>query len=302
MGSSKKNQRPDESISAVLFADISGSSAIYETLGNLSAQKLISHCLQNLSRVAVRHKGDVVKNIGDEIMCVFPDAELAVEAARNMHMAMQQFCDQEDKKLCIRIGLHQGQIIHKDDDIFGDAVNVAARITTFAKAKQILTTEPVIKSLKASTRTMVRHINAITLKGKREKLNIYEVIWDGQGLTVTVSNPREVTLHNLTLTLEYKDRKIQVNLIQPNISIGRNYDNDLVVDDTFTSRSHALIQYRNGNFILCDKSTNGTYLINGENSIYIHMDECTLQPNGAMSLGRLLTQDSPDAIRFRIHR
>ena len=57
---------------AILFADVSGSTKLYETLGNTRAQTIISKALEVLSQAAGRHQGTIVKNIGDELMCTFP--------------------------------------------------------------------------------------------------------------------------------------------------------------------------------------------------------------------------------------
>ncbi len=304
MGDTEKKTVPGDTASTVLFADICGSTSLYDTLGNLTAQRLVTECLRCLSGVAVRHKGRVVKNIGDEILCVFPDSDRAVEAARDMHLMMQEkySVTPAGKKLTIRIGLQRGQIVHEANDVYGDAVNVAARITNYAKSRQILTTEEVVQSLNAVERTMVRHIDAATLKGKREQLNIYEVVWDGQGLTVVVQNPEFVKGRELALILIYKDQRTQVDRSRTGISIGRHHDNDMVVEDAYTSRTHALINFINGKFILADTSTNGTYLITGDKSTYLHMDQYPLQTSGAISLGRLLPQDSIDVIRFNVEQ
>jgi adenylate cyclase len=305
MSNTKKIKKPEENTLVVLFADICGSTSLYEALGDFEAQKLVAECLDMLSKIAVKHRGTIIKNIGDEIMCVFPNADLAVEAAKNMHMAMQQqfaITQHGVKKLNIHIGLHLGQVVRKGKDVFGDAVNVAARLVSFAKARQILTTEKVVKSLKTQATTMTRHIDAASVKGKQEALNIYEVVWDGQGLTVAVQNCQIIKERESLLTLSYKDEKTQVSRIKTNITLGRGNDNDLIVNDAFTSRTHALVYYKNGKFIISDKSTNGTYLIVEGKSIYIHMDDHPLHTNGTLSLGRLLEADSPDVIHFELQQ
>jgi adenylate cyclase len=305
MSNVNKTEKPGEIPMVVLFADISGSTSLYEVLGDLPAQKLIGECLDILSGIAVKHQGTVIKNIGDEIMCVFPAADPAVEAAKMMHLAMQQqfaFTPQGVKKLSIHVGLHLGQVVHKGKDVFGDAVNVAARLASVAKARQILTTEHVVKSLKNQTATMTRHIDATNIRGKQEALHIYEVVWDGQGLTVAVQNFQIAREPESLLKLTYKDQGIQVSKSKPNISIGRGSDNDLVVNDAFTSRIHALVYYKNGKYIISDKSTNGTYIIVAGKSLYLHMDEHPLQMNGVISLGRPLESDSPDIVHFELQQ
>jgi len=120
----------------ILFADISGSTRLYETLGDKIALEKIDHCLTLLGKVAQRYSGEVIKTIGDEIMCAFPTASSAVEAA----MVMQQDLIASTSTLHVRIGLHFGEVIRDGSDVFGDAVNVAARMTRLAVPDQIMTT------------------------------------------------------------------------------------------------------------------------------------------------------------------
>lgn len=301
-GLPRNGKMPGDGTLAVLFADISGSTSLYESLGNQLAQKIVADCLQRLGQVARQHQGRVIKNIGDEIMCVFPDAKLAVGAAGDMHSAMKQRfgAGKGGIQLSIRIGLHIGQVVDEGNDVFGDAVNVAAQVTSFAKARQILTTEHVVQSLDSWSGKTIRLIDTTTLKGKREKVNIYEVVWDGEGLTIAVENPNIVKGTEPSLILEYRSQRIDVKSGMTGASMGRSSESDLFVDDAFTSRTHALIRYRNHKFVLCDKSTNGTYLLTGDKPVYLHMDEYPLQGSGSISLGRLLAADSPDVVRFQV--
>jgi hypothetical protein len=107
---------------AVLFADVAGSTRLYETLGDAAALKLVSELLSALRGVATRCGGRVVKNLGDEILCVFPDAAHALRAACDMQLAAGGHC-------AVRVGLHCGEVLESGGDIFGDTVNTAARVT-----------------------------------------------------------------------------------------------------------------------------------------------------------------------------
>ena len=73
---------PETATLAILFADISRSTQIYETVGDKAAQELVGDCLARLSEVTVQHQGTVIKKIGDEIMCTFPTANQALAAAK----------------------------------------------------------------------------------------------------------------------------------------------------------------------------------------------------------------------------
>jgi adenylate cyclase len=286
----------------VLFADISRSTQLYEILGDLPAQKLVADCLSLLSEVTVKYQGNVIKTIGDEVMCTFPDAELAAKAAKAMHRTLDEMPVSQGQGMSapnIRVGLHLGQVILEGDDVFGDAVNVAARMVALAKARQILTTEKTVLALSREAQTSVRRIDTTMLKGKREELDIYEVIWEQQDVTVMMQDPLAATTLKARLKLRLSDHTLELDRNSPIATMGRHRDNDLVVDDILASRTHARIEYRRGRFILLDKSTNGTYLhAQGEESVCLRRDEHPLQGSGVIGLGRPLDADSPLAIHY----
>jgi len=162
---------------AILFADIARSTNLYETLGDKAAQDFIGSCLSLMSRITVQHHGTVIKTIGDEIMCTFPSADDAVEGGTHMHLALEEMplsgkCDQPPPN--IYVGIHWGPVIRVDNDVFGDAVNVAARMAALSKQRQIITTEQTIKALGMEHQGAVRCIDKTIIKGKSGKVDIYE--------------------------------------------------------------------------------------------------------------------------------
>ena len=115
----------------ILFADISGSTRLYELLGDAPARAKVASCLKLLTDVTERYGGTVIKTIGDEIMCTYPDAETAVNAACEMHEILMDDITETVSgliSLAIRVGLHHGPAILEAGDVYGDAVNVAARL------------------------------------------------------------------------------------------------------------------------------------------------------------------------------
>jgi class 3 adenylate cyclase len=135
---------------AILFADISGSTSLYETLGDERAHKLVSNFISVLSDIISQYQVKIIKTIGDEVMCTFASAYQAIHAAIGMNKALDTMPPIPLKKPIspsIRIGLHMGPVIWQGGDIFGDAVNVAARMVTMAKPRQIITTEQTIDKL-----------------------------------------------------------------------------------------------------------------------------------------------------------
>lgn len=165
---------------AVLFADISRSTLLYETLGDLAAQKAVANCLRLLADLAAAHGGAVIKTIGDAVMCTFPRADLAVMAAKAMQLALAESPVIQHPRITgppIHIGIHLGPVLRRDEDVFGDAVNVAAHLLGLAKAHQILATGQTVQVLDAEAQVMTRCLGRTTVKGKREEYDLYEVIW-----------------------------------------------------------------------------------------------------------------------------
>ena len=170
---------------AILFADISGSSALYEKMGDQIARQLIARSLLLLQGALITHNGTLIKTIGDEILCTFPSAEIALDAACEMQMAVKTDNQSSTQPLYIRIGFHFGEVICVDNDIYGDAVNVAARIAAITRASQILTTATVVNTLPSLKKENIRQVLRADIKGKQEQIEIYQVMWEQEDMSST---------------------------------------------------------------------------------------------------------------------
>jgi len=286
----------------VLFADVSRSTQLYEALGDQTAQGLVATCLTALSTVARHHGGTVIKTIGDEIMCTFPDATFALEAAQAMHRVIEQLPEATKlglPPLSIRIGFHLGTIVHREGDIFGDGVNVAARMVALAKPRQILTTEPTVNSLLEEFRPLVRCIDRTAVKGKSGEFDIYEVVWDTMEMTFMAARPAASHVRQARLRLWCAGTLIEIDQRRPFASLGRHTDNEIVVPEAFASRLHCRVEYRRGKFVLVDQSTNGTYVaVRGRESVFLHREEMALEGTGVIGLGREVDPDGEGTIHF----
>jgi adenylate cyclase len=286
---------------AILFADISGSTRLYETLGDTVARQRVAECLAILTEAIQQRGGTVIKTIGDEVMSTFPTAAIAVEAACAMQESLAERAALSRTPLTIRVGLHYGPALLEAGDVFGDAVNLAARIVGLANANQILTSRQTVDSLPAAMSTMTRHVDRAPLKGKQAATDIYEVIWREDELTrmepPSLSPQPAAALHRLRL--RFRGKEVEVTQEHSSVSLGRGQENDLVIADEFASRIHARVELRRGKFVLLDQSTNGTFVAaHGEKPLYLHREEFLLQGSGAISLGRPLEGDPPAVIHF----
>jgi class 3 adenylate cyclase len=289
---------------AILFADIAKSTTLYETLGDKIAQNLIGRCILLLSEVTLRHQGRVIKTIGDEIMCTVPTANDAVEAAIEMQQSLEDLTIEESPEILppnIYVGFHFGSVIREAGDVFGDAVNVAARMVEVAKERQIFTTEETVEMLSPEYSENTRCVDKTTIKGKSGEISIYEVIWERQDVTVMLDNSMEAVTHRYRLELRYGSQQLTVDEGRPTATLGRQPHNDIVVNDRRVSRSHARIEYRRGKFFLVDQSTNGTFaLVQKKKNISLKRDETQLLGDGVIGLGREADPDDPDLIDYSV--
>lgn len=288
----------------ILFADIAGSTRFYEMLGDRSAQRLVAESLSRLSDVACRYQGAVVKTIGDELMCTFQEADHAVIAAKAMQQTLENMpkiknCDVSRPN--IYVGIHTGPVIKKGNDIFGDAVNLAARVVALAMPRQILITRQTVKALTPPHQSAVNYVDEKTVKGKSGQHKLYEYVWEMEDVTLMLNRSSVSEVLPFSLELKYSGNIIKVDRYRPSVTMGRQNHNDVVLNYERISRSHARIEYRRGKFVLIDNSSNGTYVHRqGENDTYINREEASLYGTGVISLGRKATPGSPGAIHFAV--
>ncbi|HJY82498.1 MAG TPA: adenylate/guanylate cyclase domain-containing protein [Candidatus Binatia bacterium] len=280
---------------AILFADISGSTHLYETLGDVTARQIVARCLSLLAEVIRQHGGTVIRTIGDEVMSTFPSADAGVRAARALHEALAKadFAAADQNSLTIRVGLHLGPTIVESDDVFGDAVNVAARMVAFAKSAQIITTQQTIKALTPELAAKTRHLDRAPVKGKQEEIDIYEVIWQTEDLTPMEADQSTFAAPETRLCLRFRGKEIELSRQHPVATIGRSPKNDFVVEDDFASRAHARIEYHRSGFVLLDQSINGTFVLTKDGEpVHLRRDSLPLRGAGMISIGRAFSSES----------
>lgn len=289
---------------AVLFADICGSTSLYENLGDEPARKLIFQCINTMSESILACQGTLIKTIGDEVMATFPSAEAAFHAACSIRAAVENFRPVGGLPLHIRIGFNFGPVIKESNDVFGNTVNVASRVAAITRAGQIMATQAVLDALPADLHSKMRPILRAELKGKHDPLDLYQVIFEQEDTSSTrIGMPafRKSPDNIDELTLRYRGRLIKVNRECSSVVLGRDDTCDMVVQNELASRLHINIELRFGKFIIADRSTNGTYVrFSDGNVAHITREEIYLQGNGSISLGQSFAENPSDAIEFSI--
>lgn len=288
-----------------MFADISGSTRIYELLGDVAARAKVARSTARLAALAEANGGVAIKTIGDAVMCSFKDAAQAVEAACDMQSAFEEDLPELTPAgplaLSIRIGLHQGPIILEKNDAFGDAVNVASRVCGMAKSGQILATAEAIQQLPAVLMRQTRLIDQAPVRGKRHALEIHEVLWQPNDVTwMSVPLTTLPAADTPQLTLRYRDHIVRMDHDRATIVIGRSRNADLTVEESLASRLHVRIEQRRGKYFITDLSTNGTYVRQGESDAFLRREEMPLADSGVLSLGRPVDDSRAECVHFTL--
>ena len=291
----------------VLYADVSGSTHLYEKFGDDVALVDINTCIELLSGVTNKYGGKVIKTIGDEVMCKFQRPDKAAEAACEMQLAMRDASEEgefQSGELHIKIGWHYGGGSQRKDDIIGEAATLAQQAIKMAKRDEILTTKQSLDQLPTAVKLTGIFIDQVEAEDGSGNLEVYSLPWnldDVESTEITAeSEVHEVggVVHK-AMILSYGDQQFEMNQDNPRYQVGRGDDNELVVHGNFTSRHHAEIYFRHGRFHLSDMSTNGTFLVqNGSDIQRLHREETLLSGSGVIYFGGEPENDPGSAVKF----
>jgi class 3 adenylate cyclase len=284
---------------AILFADVSGSTTLYERLGDRQALKAVEQVIDLLRRAVATYQGRVVKTIGDEVMAVFPDADSALQAASDMQTRVIALPTFADARLAIRVGFHFGATLEENDDYFGDAVNTAARMAGLAKGGQIITTAATVATLSPLLRESTREVAALSVKGKQAEIQVCEVLWQtGEDLTMLAGNLAQ-TSTEAVLRLAHGSRTVVMDGNLATVQIGREVSHQIPITDKMASRLHGRIERRGDKFYYVDLSTNGTYItIEGDVETVLRRDQAMLRGRGTLSFGHSATELGAELVTF----
>jgi len=273
---------------SVLFADVSGSTKLYETAGDAIAHAAIEKCVNLMREKTVNAKGRVIKTIGDEVMSAFATADQAADAAIEMQSAISEMPPVGNTQIGIRIGFNHGPVVERDGDVFGDAVNLAARLAGVATKGQIITARDTVMLMSPMLKAATRAITTIQVKGKAQEIQVYELIWQqSEDMTTLASQKSVYKPKNAKLRLMVQGAEVILSSERPGVALGRDASADLVIKERMASRAHGKIERRLDKFILTDHSANGTFItIEGDKEIVLRREEFTLRGHGWIAFGQ----------------
>ena len=296
----------------VVFADLSGSTGVFEALGNAKATQAITRLTDWLGKVCTARNGQVVKNLGDGVLMVFAKNSDAVDAVTDMQRThTERIKTWPDKlKMHLQVGLARGEVIEQAGDYFGDAVNVAARLSDLSGPDQILATDVVINELPPGTLVRFRSLGAMDIRGRVEACMVYQIEWQSELLSdfFTVpaglgGSPAASSAQQIgSIALAWLDVEATFKSTEVPVHLGRVAGAQFVVNDTRASRLHAKIIWRAGKFYLEDVSSYGTWVrfTGGADVVALRRQECVLLVGGEIALGAPFEDFSVPTVSFKL--
>ncbi len=288
-----------------LFADVVDSVMIYDRLGDDAGAELIAGCIDRFRSIVDELGGAFIKSNGDDIMCTFPEPSLASQAACAMHLHTDEISSNSPFRVAIRAGFQHGPVRHESDgDIRGDSVNVAARLSNYAKAGQIVTSEQTLNLIPEMVPNInkFRKLESVRLKGKAERVSICEIIWKQDfSMTVFASDIPEQDPEDMRMVIRLGDQSCVVNESNFKVTIGRDPASSIRVKGKRASRHHATIEFIRGKFMLIDVSTNATYLRQRLEETRLHRDRTQIIGTGQLSLGVPFDKEPEEVIDLILH-
>jgi adenylate cyclase len=275
-------------MAAVLFVDVCGSTGYFERHGEAAGRAMLARCFAIVVPEIERHGGTVIKALGDGLLVVFDRASSLVAAVSALHSAIEDanLTLPAAERIAVHCGGDFGPVARDGGDVFGDVVNVAARLEALAGRGQTFVTSDLAARLTPNEREQLRHLGSFPVHGREREVETYEILWRTGPATVLIR--RDSLMFYSSLRLDFQGRVLELPADRNRLTIGRDPDNDLVVKDAAVSHHHAEIVRRKGLFYLVDRSTNGTIVQSGQQAErYIQHAEFPLEGQGRLLLGHI---------------
>ncbi|MBG9386952.1 adenylate/guanylate cyclase domain-containing protein [Caenimonas aquaedulcis] len=295
----------------VVFADLTGSTGVFEALGNSLATQAITTLTHWIGSVCIAHGGRVVKTLGDGVLAVFPDGSSAIHAVVELQRIHNQRLQEWPNNLRMRlqVGVASGEVIEVDGDCYGDAVNVASRLSDLSGADQIWATDTVISQVDdPGPGVRFLSLGAIQIRGKTEPRVVYRADWQEDSETVNLTAPaalehlQPAKKKEAAIEFCWLDQRATFASTQMPVHLGRVEEAEFVVNDQRVSRLHVRVDWKNGGFVLTDLSSYGTWVrFQGSLSeVALRRGECLLHADGELALGAPFHDFTVPTVAFKL--
>lgn len=298
----------------VVFADLTGSTGVFEKLGNVKAAQAINRLTQWIGQVCEKHSGHVVKYLGDGVLILFKESRDAVAAASELQKIHYDRIHHWplSLKMRLQIGMARGDVVEQDGDCYGDAVNVASRLSDLSGSEQILVTESVVQQLPGTFALRSRCLGPMVIRGRTQSCIVHRVEWQDEVLSEVFTMPAGLTpsflnkndINPASIELSWLDLNARFAAAELPVYLGRDMDAQFVVQDPRVSRRHAMIEQRAGTFYLKDISSYGTWVrfSNGKSIIPLRRQDCALLRTGEIALGASFEDFTVPSVAFTLHQ
>ncbi|AZO18447.1 MULTISPECIES: adenylate/guanylate cyclase domain-containing protein [unclassified Mesorhizobium] len=288
-------------LAAVLLADVVGSTPLYERIGDDAALRQVSDCLDAIRAIVAEHGGDFIYSKGDDVLSLFESSEAALRAVCQINSQLTR------GPLSARIGLHFGAVIRARGAVFGDVVNVTARLSTTANPGEVLISQSFFEALSAGSRSALRLLDKMAFKGKQELFDVYTLRSDDGVPSTNVASRgtiierRSAPPRQINLVIRYGD---QLGSCRNNefVTIGRSPECDIVVQRPWVSRHHATFTISNGKARLVERSSSGTFVSMGpgQEEVFVRREDILLFGSGVISPGRRSSLGDAQILHYEI--
>ncbi len=297
----------------VVFADLIGSTGLFEATGNAKAARVVTELTQWISEIFVSNGGHIVKTLGDGVLATFSQAPNAIEAVIEMQRRHQKHLvsSRTSLRMPIRVGVASGEVEIVAGDCYGDAVNVAARLSDLSGASQIWAASSVLDSAGRDASIRYRPLGPISIRGRAEPCSVYQIEWkvaeNSDFLTMQASI--DTSLPSSTgdalggeISLAWLDTVKSFKAFDLPVHIGRDRNVEFIVNDPRVSREHARVDWRNGSVVVVDVSTYGSWIrFSGASSdLLLRREECVLHGTGEIALGAPFSEVSVPTVTFSV--
>jgi len=287
-------------LAAVLLADVVGSTPLYERIGDDAALQQVSDCLDAMREIVARNGGDFIYSKGDDVLSLFERPEAALTAVCQISSQLAKW------PLSARIGLHFGAVIRARGALFGDVVNVTARLSSTANPGEVLISQSFFEALSAGSRSALRLLDKMAFKGRQDLFDVYTLgSDDGLGTHIasrgTFVDRRSAPPRQINLVIRYGD---QLRSCRNNefVTIGRSPECNIVVQRPWVSRHHATLTISNGKARLIERSSSGTFVSMGpdHDEVFVRREDILLFGSGVISPGQRSSLGDAQILHYEI--
>lgn len=278
---------------AILFVDLADSVPLFERLGDRAAAAFVQRLLDRLRAAVAGAGGRVVKSLGDGVLATFAEPAACLAAAEAaLGLA-------EPPSAGIRAAIHLGPVVAGSDDVFGDAVNLTARIEARARPGEILASEAFVRALPAALAARARPLAEVLVKGRTGPVPLWRIEPAAAAEATLLGLPAAAPRATRRLVLRHGDRELALARGGRAV-LGRDPGCDLVVAAAVCSRRHAIVTHLGDRFGLEDCSTNGTFLVpDGGEPVLVRRETVTFGGCGRLGLGAPVAEDVGQIVRVR---